>query len=71
MVNYILIFVATVNTQPTYLGTYNTEESCKSAIRSIYEQRISPPNLVVKTPQMDKAVDTAMKYQRDFVCIPK
>jgi hypothetical protein len=66
---WALLFVAVAGSTPTALGTYDSESSCKSALRTVYEARLIPPG-VVKTPQMDQVVDIKIQYQRQFLCVP-
>ena len=70
--NYILLFVALQgNLPPANLGTYPSEASCQSAIRAIYENKMTPKGVAI-TPQMTdtikQVVDLQMQYQREYRC---
>lgn len=52
---FVLLFVA-LNQQLAQLGTYNTEQICKDAIRTIYTTR---------------AIDTQLQFQQEYVCVSK
>lgn len=70
---FILLFVA-LNQQPTNLGTYDSVNSCNDAIRAIYATRMIVPNLQYSQQQLnviDRAIDTQLQYQQEYVCIAK
>ena len=67
---YILIFITALH--PTTLGTFDSEASCKAAIRTIYETKMyGPAGLIPKNPQIDNAIDIQLKYQVSYRCVPK
>lgn len=55
---------------PAYLGTYETEAACLTAVREIYKARIAqvPDN---KKEVVEKVIATTMKYQREYICVKK
>ena len=61
---YTLILV----TASALLGTYNDLPSCQDAIRAIYTFKINPYNF--QNPEIEKAINTNILYQREYVCIP-
>lgn len=73
---FILLFIVTTGS-PTYLGDYKTEESCVTAIRSIYEGRAFIHNVGQSTDRevvakaMKPIIDNQMKFQREFICVKK
>ncbi len=70
---FILLFVA-LNQQPTNLGTYDSVNSCKDAIRAIYATRMLAPNLQYSQQQLtviNRAIDTQLQYQQEYVCVAK
>ena len=71
--SYILLFVA-LNQTPTNLGSYDSVNSCKDAIRAIYATRAIVPNLQYSQQQLtviNRVVDTQLQYQQEYVCIAK
>lgn len=65
---FTLIFLA-VTGQQTYLGDYHNNAACQNAIREIYFAKMAPnarDNEVAK-----QAVDTAIQYQREYICVQK
>ena len=71
--SYILLFVA-LNQTPTSLGSYNSVNSCKDAIRAIYATRAIVPNLQYSQQQLtviNRVVDTQLQYQQEYVCVAK
>ena len=71
--SYILLFVA-LNQTPTNLGSYNSVNSCKDAIRVIYATRAIVPNLQYSQQQLtviNRVVDTQLQYQQEYVCVAK
>lgn len=70
---FILLFVA-LNQQPAQLGMYNTEKSCKDAIRTIYITRLVSPAVKYNQQQLDainKVVDAQLQYQQEYRCVAK
>ena len=70
---YILLFVA-LNQQPAELGSYNSANSCKDAIRAIYATRMIVPNLQYSQQQMNvinRAIDSQLQYQQEYICVAK
>jgi hypothetical protein len=70
---FILLFVA-LNQQPTNLGTYDSVNSCKDAIRAIYATRMIVPNLQYSQQQLtviNRAIDTQLQYQQQYRCVAK
>jgi hypothetical protein len=69
----VLLFVA-LNQTPTMLGNYDSVNSCKNAIRTIYATRMIVPNLTYSQQQLDvinRAIDTQLQYQQEYVCVVK
>jgi hypothetical protein len=70
---YILLFVA-LNQQPAELGSYNSANSCKNAIRAIYTTRMIVPNMQYSQQQLtviNRAIDTELQYQQEYRCVAK
>jgi len=70
---YILLFVA-LNQQPAHMGSYDSVNSCKDAIRAIYATRMIAPNLQYSQQQMNvinRVIDTQLQYQQEYVCVAK
>lgn len=71
--SYILLFVA-LNQTPTNLGSYDSINSCKDAIRTIYATRTIAPNLQYSQQQLaavNRAIDVQLQYQQQYVCVVK
>lgn len=71
--SYILLFVA-LNQTPTNLGSYDSINSCKDAIRAIYATRTIAPNLQYSQQQLaavNRAIDVQLQYQQQYVCVVK
>jgi hypothetical protein len=69
----ILLFVA-LNQTPTMLGSYDSVNSCKDAIRAIYATRIIVPNLQYSQQQLvviNRTIDTQLQFQQEYVCVVK
>jgi hypothetical protein len=69
----ILLFVA-FNQTPTMLGSYDSVNSCKDAIRAIYATRVIAPNLQYSQQQLsviNRVIDTQLQYQQEYVCVAK
>lgn len=62
---FTLIVLATM----TNLGSYPTQARCEAAVRSIYEQKIDPYQLIDQAT-LKKIVDVKMKYSapKEFRC---
>ena len=72
---YALLFIAVTagNGTPTHLASYNTEQACQKAIRTIYEAKTIPKGVVLTQQTIDsleKTVDITLRYQRDYQCLP-
>jgi hypothetical protein len=70
---FILLFVA-LNQSPTMLGSYDSVNSCKNAIRAIYATKMIVPNLQYSQQQLDvinRVIDTQLQYQQEYVCVVK
>jgi len=70
---YILLFVA-LNQQPAHMGSYDSVNSCKDAIRAIYTTRMIAPNLQHSQQQLtiiNRVIDTQLQYQQEYVCVAK
>jgi hypothetical protein len=70
---FILLFVA-LNQSPTMLGSYDSVNSCKNAIRAIYVTKSFVPNLQYSQQQKDvinRVIDTQLQYQQEYVCVAK
>ena len=71
--SYILLFVA-LNQTPTNLGSYDSINSCKDAIRAIYATRMIAPNLHYSQQQLttiNSVIDMQLQYQQQYVCVVK
>lgn len=69
----ILLFVA-LNQTPTMLGSYDSHNSCKNAIRTIYATQMIVPSLQYSQQQLNvinRAIDTQLQYQQEYVCVVK
>jgi len=67
---FILLFVA-LNQSPTMLGSYDSVNSCKNAIRAIYATQMIVPNITYSQQQMsviNRAIDIQLQYQQEYVC---
>lgn len=62
---YILVALMT----QTSLGQYANLASCQNALRSMYVAKVAPES--ASNPVVIKAIDTQVKYQRDYACLPK
>lgn len=70
---YILLFVA-FNQQPAHMGSYDSVNSCKDAIRAIYATRAIVPNMQYSQQQLaviNRAIDTQLQFQQEYVCVVK
>jgi len=70
---FILLFVA-LNQSPTMLGSYDSVNSCKNAIRAIYATQMIVPNLQYSQQQLDvinRVIDTQLQYQQEYTCVAK
>lgn len=47
----------------TYMGEYTTQQACENAIKQIYVARMYNVDA--------KALETTLKTQRTFICVPK
>lgn len=69
MFTFILVYtLATSGQPPAQLGSYYTEKACKEAIRQIFLAKISPQSR--SNQQVIAAIDTTIKYQQEYQCIP-
>jgi len=65
MNTFILLFV--LAGQPSVqLGTYNSLPACRDAIKAIYMANIYVGER--NNPTVIAAVETAMKYQQEYIC---
>ena len=65
---YTLLLVTT----QTFLGQYQTLDSCNQAIRAIFEKQLIPyPQYLDKNElrELQKAVDLKLQYQRQYLCV--
>jgi hypothetical protein len=70
---FILLFVA-LNQPPAQLGTYNTEQICNNAIRTIYTTRAITPAVDYSQLQLgiiNRTIDTQLQFQQEYVCVSK
>jgi hypothetical protein len=67
MTTFILIF-SMFGQPPAQLGTFQTEKACIQAIRSIFTMNIYKS--AQETSQVKEAVETMLKYQQEYKCIP-
>lgn len=71
--SYILLFVA-LNQTPANLGSYDSINSCKNAIRAIYTTRMIAPTMQYSQQQLtviNRAIDTELQYQQAYRCVAK
>ena len=66
MGSWILLYLA-IASAPAQLGTYTSEESCKDAIRIFFVQKMAPS--AMNQAAVRDAVEVALKYQREYVCV--
>ena len=50
------------------MGTYADLPSCQNALYEIYATRMNIPGQ--RSPEIDKAIQTQMKFEKSFVCVP-
>lgn len=70
--SYVLLFVATLSSTPTYLGEYKSEDLCIRAIRSIYETRVITTAVNFTDEQrrvINQVIDAQMKLQHEYKCV--
>jgi hypothetical protein len=67
---YTLLYIASITSGPSYLGDYTTQQACQAVIRNIYSTRLYAVGQA-KTPEIEKAVDIKMQYQKEYLCVPK
>lgn len=68
---FILLFVA-LHQPPAQLGTYDSINSCKNAIRTIYATRMMSPTVKYSQTQLDvinQAIDTQLQFQQEYRCV--
>jgi hypothetical protein len=63
---FILLYVA-LNTTPTMLGSYDSINSCKNAIRAIYVAQIAKD--MQQSDIAKQVTDTLLQYQQDYICV--
>jgi hypothetical protein len=66
---YILLFISLTGA-PAQLGTFSGLESCTKAIRTMYEVKMYLPGSP-KNPEIEKAIDIQLQYQRQYKCVPQ
>lgn len=64
---YVLWALISGSVHSSYLGEFNSLQACQNAIRSRLEMGLS--ELALQQPQVKQAIDTALKYQRNYVCV--
>lgn len=70
---FILLYVA-LNQQPAQMGSYDSVNSCKDAIRTIYATHMIVPGLQYSQQQLNvinRTIDTRLQYQQEYVCVAK
>lgn len=67
---YTLLYIASITSGPSYLGDYTNQQACQAVIRNIYSTRLYAVGQA-KTPEIEKAVDIKMQYQKEYLCVPK
>ena len=67
MNTFILLFVL-AGSPNAQLGTYNSLADCQDAIRQIFMANIYVGSR--NNPAVIEAVNTSMKYQQEYVCVP-
>jgi len=67
---YTLLYIASMTSGPAYLGDYSNQQACQAVIRTIYSTRLYAVGQG-KTPEIEKAVDIKMQYQKEYLCVPK
>ena len=71
---YVLMFVGIVGQTPAQLGTYDSMAQCQHTIREIYIQQTMPRGIEVNPElrqSVNQVVDVKMKFQREYVCLPR
>jgi hypothetical protein len=63
---FILLYVA-LNATPTMLGSYDSVNSCKNAIRAIFLTQMYAN--MQHTDVAKKATDTWLQYQQEYICV--
>lgn len=70
---HILISLAIGSgTVPTNLGLYSDHQSCRAAIRKIYETKMNFDLLKtqgVDLAPLNRAIDHQLSFQRQYVCV--
>jgi hypothetical protein len=65
---FILLYVA-LNTNPTMLGSYDSINSCKNAIRTIYLSQVFKN--MQHSDVANQLTDTWLQHQQEYVCVAK
>jgi len=65
---FILLYVA-LNTSPTMLGSYDSINSCKNAIRAIYVAQIAKD--MQQSDITKQVTETWLQYQQEYICVAK
>jgi hypothetical protein len=61
---YNLLYIANF----VFMGTYADLPSCQNALYEIYATKANSPGQ--RSPDIDKAIQTQMKFEKSFVCVP-
>ncbi len=66
------MFVLIALLTDTMMGTYSTQRSCQNAIRSVYERKVDPMNMMDPKIRV-QVVNLKMKYSapKEYICIQK
>jgi hypothetical protein len=67
---YTLLYISVFASSPTYLGDYTNQQACQAVVRSIYSTRLYAVGQA-KTPEIEKAIDMKIQYQKEYLCVPK
>ena len=66
--NTFILLYALAGAPAAQLGTYNSLPACHDAIRTIFMANIYVEQR--KNPVVLAAVDTAIQYQQEYICVP-
>jgi hypothetical protein len=61
---YNLLYIANF----VFMGTYADLPSCQNALYEIYATRMNIPGQ--RNPELDKVIQTQLKVDKSFVCVP-
>ena len=68
MYNLLYMIMVSQSSMMSFLGNYNDLPSCQAAIREIYVVKFNA--LGQRNPALDKAIQTQIDFQKEFLCVP-